>query len=1046
MSAGAPAGLFVLRSSAGAGKTHALVKHYLRACLCSTDPGAYRRVLALTFTNKAAGEMKERVLGYLEGLANGNTTDGRLADVRADLLQRTGLTAEALSARASAMHHHMLHHWSQLAISTIDAFTRRITRPFARDLRLDSDLEMTTEEDHYLHVAVERLMEAAEDDAGLRKVLSETCRQLLEDEQDWNARKPLHALAKELIKEGAVGPLQTLREQRPEDAIELANELRAWCNAHAQRMRDHGRQGLAFCHDNDLGPENLAYGDKGLLSWFRKVARFPQEDFAPLAPSRKQGLDEGKAAGSKVPKPEAARVNALAPMLLSIVQRAEAEHAANGKRFIVSAAVLGKLMPTAALQALDEHLDAAKQEDGVAFFSDLTRKVAELVREEHASFIHERIGERYLHYLIDEFQDTSRLQWTSLLPLVENALGNNGSVLIVGDAKQAIYRWRNGDVRQFMALPRLHDREGFLDGAARENALVSANKEPEQLPFNYRSTRTVVEFNNALFAHLAEGLPVQLASAYAGQEQRVKNERTGLVHVQITSKAERNGSEDGVEKPFLLECVQQALEDGFALGDIAVLVQTHKQGARIAEWLTGAGHEVTSADAMRLGTDMAANMLIDLLRHVVQNDPSAGLRALQAMALIHRGTASGTLPWEVGDAEDPLAPMHAFHEAARLNGTDKGLRPLMMALARTAGLDCTSDAHVLFLLDQAHAFSAKHGDDVLAFLEHWERTGHDGVVETPPSPTAIGIATVHKSKGLEYPVVILPYTERVGGRRETLIWMDPGPIAPQRPAALVALTKDLTEAGVPEAVEEEAEQALDKLNMLYVACTRAEDRLYMLLDPASGVLTQRAIAHVEALGVMDGKYIGGERKKQNVHTVPSKAQALIGNSTTSTRPPVLLRMEAPEEWDPTDPDPFRSRGNSLHEIVARTATARDLANTMEDAVGQGLIPAREQGPALAKLSQALSSTALAPWFDGSNEVRSEVALITPDGHTVRPDRLAFTPQGIRVLDLKTGAPREGHRKQVHTYMQVLRAAGETVLDGHLFYLESGQLVHVGTEE
>lgn len=219
----------------------------------------------------------------------------------------------------------------------------------------------------------------------------------------------------------------------------------------------------------------------------------------------------------------------------------------------------------------------------------------------------------------------------------------------------------------------------------------------------------------------------------------------------------------------------------------------------------------------------------------------------------------------------------------------------------------------------------------------------------------------------------------------------------------------------------------------------------MLLDPASGALTQRAIAHVEEQGAMEGNFIRGDRKKQKARTTLSTTQALIGNNAPAQRPPVLLRMEAPDEWDPADPDPFRSRGNALHEIVARTATARDLASHIEDAVRQGLVPASEKEPALAKLSRALSSAELAPWFDGKNDVRSEVSLITVDGHTVRPDRLAFTPQGIRVLDLKTGSPRRGHRQQVLNYMNVLREAGETVLDGHLFYLESGQLERVGTE-
>ena len=147
MESGAPKGLYILRSSAGAGKTHALVKHYLKACLCSPAPDAYRHVLALTFTNKAAGEMKSRVLEYLSGLAAGGAPTGRMANVQAEVMAAAGIKPEALAQRAHAMHRHMLHNWPQVAISTIDAFTRRITKPFARDLQLDQDLEMTTEQD-----------------------------------------------------------------------------------------------------------------------------------------------------------------------------------------------------------------------------------------------------------------------------------------------------------------------------------------------------------------------------------------------------------------------------------------------------------------------------------------------------------------------------------------------------------------------------------------------------------------------------------------------------------------------------------------------------------------------------------------------------------------------------------------------------------------------------------------------------------------------------------------------------------------------------------
>ncbi|MFZ1689195.1 MAG: UvrD-helicase domain-containing protein, partial [Flavobacteriales bacterium] len=752
MTTGTPQGLFILRSSAGAGKTHALVKHYLKACLCSPAPDAYRYVLALTFTNKAAGEMRDRVLEYLQGLAHGATKDARLDDVRNDLIQAAGIRAEVLALRAKVMHEHMLHHWPQVAVSTIDAFMRRITKPFARDLQLDEDLEMTTEQEWYLQRAVDNLLKEAGANADLTRILAETCVQLLQDEQRWNARDPLMRLAHELNSESAVGPLSALHGRSAEEVVSMAAELRTRTKAFRSRLRAIGMEALDVLRQAGVGTDELRFKEKGAYSWFRKLAVF-EDEYTAMGARNEKDLHEGNFAGKLDPH-RVAMINGFAPSLADLHLKGDTL-ASNGYiGFVIANAVLAQLMPTAALQALDEHLIAVKAEDGVAFFSDLTRKVAALVREEPASFVHERIGERYLHYLIDEFQDTSRMQWLGLLPLVENALGNGGSALVVGDAKQAIYRWRNGDVRQFIALPELHGREGIADGEVRETHLVASERIPDPLPFNFRSARVVVEFNNALFDRLGAALPDAYKHVYQGQEQLVNSATEGLVVVRTFEKPEQDGPANAEQQKFLLDSLNEAISDGHAPGDVAVLVHTRALGSLVAHWLVGAGYSVTSPDGLVLEGDAAAEFLIDLLRLLHSNDRAAGIRALQWLAALNGDVdVDGRIGLQLPPGGDPLSALKSVLPGMHGSLARLPLQAQLRSLAEHFDLQAAYDAHVLFLLDESQAFSTAHGHDPLLFLAHWDRAGKRRSVQVPASRNAVQVLTIHKAKGLEFPVV-----------------------------------------------------------------------------------------------------------------------------------------------------------------------------------------------------------------------------------------------------------------------------------------------------
>ncbi len=352
----------ILHSSAGAGKTHSLVKHYLAHCLSGEDPGAYRQVLALTFTNKAAGEMKARVMGYLRKLAAGDVKDGAMRDVLEHLEQRSGKGRAVIQQRADAVLRHMLHHWSDVAISTIDAFTRRVVRPFARDLQLDHDLQMTTDQDHYLNAAVDGLIGEAGTDQRITGILTEACLQLLHEEQKWDPEMPLRTLAHELQKESAIGPLSRLGAMDALVVTALSDRLRAEERAFRNSLRKLGREALQLLEAAHTAPEHLAYGSKGIYSTFRKLAAF-EDAWQTPGPQARKPLESGTWHSAKADPSVRSALEQLAPRLQAIFEEAEQLTRSGHATFLMQRAVARDLPATFALHELERHLSRLKQED-----------------------------------------------------------------------------------------------------------------------------------------------------------------------------------------------------------------------------------------------------------------------------------------------------------------------------------------------------------------------------------------------------------------------------------------------------------------------------------------------------------------------------------------------------------------------------------------------------------------------------------------------------------------------------------------------------------
>ena len=363
-------------------------------------------------------------------------------------------------------------------------------------------------------------------------------------------------------------------------------------------------------------------------------------------------------------------------------------------------------------------------------------------------------------------------------------------------------------------------------------------------------------------------------------------------------------------------------------------------------------------------------------------------------------------------------------------------------IASAIGISPATDAYLLFLLDEAHTFSLEHGPDVAGFLTHWERTGHKRAIELAPDASAIRVMTIHASKGLQFPVVIVPDAEmRPKGNRREFLWIRPGAVVPGLPSALIRMDSSIKDIGVPEVEEESDLTLLDELNLLYVAFTRPVERLYAGIDLKNKAPLSTALRGF--LGVPEeGPWLYGEREKASTQVPETPPEMLPDLMRGGWQGHLALRHEAPDDWDPADPDPGRSFGNAVHDLLGRVVGPNDLGSVLDRAVAAGELPGPEAQRLRERLQTLLDSPGMKDFYGEGITVRNEATLIGADGHSYRPDRIILDPHHTRVLDIKTGRPAQHHHDQVTHYVNLLRALGLPDVSGHLLYIRDGALIPV----
>jgi ATP-dependent exoDNAse (exonuclease V) beta subunit len=1046
----------VYRSSAGSGKTFTLVKEYLKIALTDTQdpPRLFRRILAITFTNKAATEMKERIIRALKDLSSEDP--GKLPAGSRTLLNtliaETGFSPDVLRERAGSVLKAVLHNYSDFAIGTIDSFVHKVVRSFAFDLKLPANFEIELDASKLLSEAVNILISRIGEDEELTAALIEFTESKAEEERSWHIEEDLNALARELLQEEGSKHVNRLKELSIADFMNLRKQMQLSLRSFEKDISDKAREATELIRSRQLTHEIFYYKKTGISRYFEKLTEARNDDFKPNSYVTKT-VEEDKWTSKEASPGDIAAIESIKPRLVELF-RAISETIEHGLASYRLFQLLSRNMYSlAVLNEIEKVLEEHKKENAILHISEFNKLIAEIVFKEPVPFIYERLGERYSNYLIDEFQDTSILQWQNLLPLIDNALSEEQFTMLVGDGKQAIYRWRGGDVAQFADLPAI---AGFEDNRIirEREASLKRHYDLKFLGSNYRSRKEIISFNNQLYSSLSETLPETYRRIYEQLEQKGNADNTGgCVSVEFFD-LERNELELA-HRRRILELIRQMQSEGYAYSDIAILTRTNRQGNSLAMFLISEGIAVLSNDSLLLRNSAPVAFLAAALQSLYNPDDEIA-RAEMLLFLSRRENDS------LQEALSSARRSSDFRHWLKSYGFDfypeALLRlPLYQAceeLMRIFRLDRFADPYLIFFLDELLSFTSGRDNSLAAWLVHWEDRKEKVSAVVPEGMNAVHILTVHRSKGLEYPVVILPFPESRPRPGKDSFWLElDEPLLPGFHSGMVANNKVLEETKYAAVYAEEVYRTqLDNLNLLYVATTRAEERLYVICAgwkkeaKTSGDFTDMFSWYFAKTGMQpdeQGRVVFGagtahisdpQEKKNASHMLNS----FISNSWQDR---IRIRSAAREAWS-EEQQLKQDNGVIIHAVLAKINTANDLDDALQAVLGEGLIEQSQIEQIRALLLQLLEHPTLQPLFREEISSKNEVEVLLKNGQAFRPDRIVYAASKTVILDYKTGKETSAHHEQIENYAHILKGMVPEPIEKYLVYTDDMRVVAV----
>ncbi|MDD7608770.1 MAG: UvrD-helicase domain-containing protein [Bacteroidales bacterium] len=928
----------IFKASAGSGKTHTLSKTYLDLLLKADSKTAYRNILAVTFTNKATEEMKERIL---RDLAEEGKTNPRAREILINLL----------------------HDYGSFSVSTIDKFFQQALRAFSRELGSSGNYQIELDKASLTKEAMDRVLDdLTEKDKDLLGWFTKQLETALDNGESFHLESSLYEMAEEF---GDVNEKFTYDKKK-------LTELKARCKEIVDTFHKDVYEN-ALCIDT--------------TTWGKTAAK----GLAQYAGAQTKYKDSVKAA------------NATTLAKLAETAGCEAMYALmnpQGRRWkeYRTARMVEKVIFTLGLaEEFYSKLAIIEEEKGVISLDESTSLLRDIIDGSDAPFIYEKLGVRFNHFLLDEFQDTSVVQWENFKPLLANSVSEGYSNIIVGDVKQSIYRWRNSDWN-------------LLDKEIEEN--FKGKVEVITLKENWRSTQSIVNFNNEFFTFAADNLGLSKIYADVKQEVKVEDSQEGCVTVDFC--------EDELE--MIDGYIEQAVAAGAKMSDMAILLRTNGEGKKVAEYLLSKGYSVISDDSLDLKSSLIIRKIVSYLHSLCNNSDSLNTYLSESLEIDSEREYHSLLDLVDGVIKD-LSETHPDE----IKGQTLFIQSFM---------------------DDILEWTSIHGNDLRQYLKHWEESKI--AISSPNDPNAIRITTVHKSKGLAFPIVIFPFAEKVGLFKEDTLWchLDSDAEMGESFNSIfpVVLGKSSGDSFFSESLKNEMEmQRIDNLNIFYVCLTRARKEMHIIAkNPPKSLIDGRSspndLSQLLYLYCEQNGYTFGSPYRWNEASKKEDSEIEEFDAEYETygmNPEACSRrfVASSDAWDYFSEEGIgqskRLRGIEQHALLSRIRTSDDAPEVLRS------IEPQTRELLLERIS------AHSEWFSPELKTLNEVAIIDSFGNTNRPDRVLVDEEGhVTVIDFKFGEEDEKYSGQVRRYMRLFREMGYGEVSGYIWYVPTDKIIQV----
>lgn len=971
--------------------------------------------------------MKNRILDNLFDFSR--TTDlKKAAPLFLDVMGDLKLSQETLRNRSRLTLKDILHNYAFFDVSTIDKFTHRLIRTFARDLKLPQNFEVILDNDIVLSEAVDRLIDKAGNEKQLTQVLIEFALEKIDDNKSWDIVFDLNKIGTLLFNETHAYYIKNLENRTLDDFTALKKHIRS-------EIKSLEKKAVLLAYDaleiiKASGLEAHDFPRETLPNHFKKISESEFNLYKLYNNKLEDSLLEGKILKSGIELPSLEFVTNLLTVYLGI------KEILYHRAFLRN--VYANIVPLTLLNAIHWEVQNIQTERDQLSISEFNSIISKEIKNQPAPFIYERLGEKYRHYFIDEFQDTSEMQWNNLTPLIDNALASeSGSLFLVGDAKQAIYRWRGGKAEQFLNLMNLTVNPFVISPTI------------ETLPKNYRSFEEIVKFNNSFFKSTSPFLNNKMYNILfeKGNEQEFNTQNEGLVKITFLE----NGVDQNLDELYchkVFEHIGELLEKEYRFEDICILTRKRKHGILLSDFLMRQNIPIVSSETLLLKKSPKVDFLINLLTYANQpGDLETSYQILYFLA----GDMYGKHSFIVTHLENPTSLLQEEYdfnldELNRLSVYDS----LEYAI-RQFRLVEKSDAYLVNLLDFALETEHKEECSISAFLSHWEKKKEKLSITPPTAYNAVQIMTIHKAKGLEFPIVIFPYANSyIYEEIDPKLWLS---VKKNRYSGfsevLISKKKEMGGYGKMAAEifnEEQYKLELDAFNILYVALTRAIKGLYIISEKdftsKGGHKTDRYsglfIHFLREKGIWqenNSQYLFGTLPSPSPKSSSKHLEENIPYTYSfKDRTGFQILSKSGMLWD-TEREAAILKGNLIHYILGKIETPEDLEVTFDHLIQNGDIEGNETNLLKAIIHKIIYHPKLLDYYSKGNIIKNEKDIISKDGIILRPDRVVLKDNKATIIDYKTGKKNTKHHEQLYMYADTLELMGYDVENKIIVYIE-----------